>query len=48
MARITPFDDTIISFLHQQGADKVGVFGSYACNEAREDNDLDLMVWRTC
>lgn len=45
MAGITPFDDTIISFMRQQGADKVGVFGSYSRNEARTDSDLDLMVW---
>jgi predicted nucleotidyltransferase len=45
MAQITPFDDKIISFMHQQGAERVGVFGSYARNEARPDSDLDLMVW---
>ena len=47
MAQITPFDDTIISFLHQQGAEKVRVFGSCARNKARADSDLDLMIWRT-
>jgi predicted nucleotidyltransferase len=45
MAQITPFDDKIISFMLQQGAVKVGVFGSYARNEARANSDLDLMVW---
>lgn len=45
MAGITPFDDKIISFMRQQGADKVGVFGSYSRNEARAGSDLDLMVW---
>lgn len=45
MARITPFDEKIISFLHQYGAEKVCVFGSYARREARPDSDLDLMVW---
>lgn len=45
MASITPFDDKISSYMHQHGANKVGVFGSYARNEARPDSDLDLMVW---
>jgi len=45
MAQVTPYDDTIISFMRQHGADKVGIFGSYARNEARADSDLDLMVW---
>lgn len=45
MAQVTRFDDTIISFMQQHGAEKIGVFGSYARNEAREDSDLDLMVW---
>ena len=31
--------------MHQQGAVKVGVFGSYAQNEARANSDVDLMVW---
>lgn len=44
-AQVTPYDDTIISFMRQHGADKVGIFGSYARNEARADSDLDLMVW---
>jgi len=45
MAQVTPYDDKIISFMRQHGAEKVGVFGSYARNEARADSDLDLMVW---
>lgn len=45
MAQITRFDDTIIDFMRQHGAEKIGVFGSYARNEARPDSDLDLMVW---
>ena len=31
--------------MRQHGAEKVGVFGSYARHEARADSDLDLMVW---
>ena len=45
MAKVTRFDDTIISFMRQHGAEKIGVFGSYARNEARSNSDLDLMVW---
>lgn len=45
MARITPFDDKIVNYLHIHGAEKISVFGSYARNEARADSDLDLMVW---
>jgi predicted nucleotidyltransferase len=45
MAQITRFDDQIISFMRQHGAEKIGVFGSYARNEARADSDPDLMVW---
>jgi predicted nucleotidyltransferase len=45
MAHITPFDDKILSFMNLHGAEKIGVFGSYARNEAREDSDLDLIVW---
>ena len=45
MAQITKFDDTIISFMRQHGAEKIGVFGSYARNEAGSNSDLDLMVW---
>lgn len=47
MGQITPFDDTIISFMKQNGAERVGVFGSYARGEARPDSDLDLLVWFT-
>jgi predicted nucleotidyltransferase len=45
MAQVTRFDDTIISFMHLHGAEKIAVFGSYARNEERADSDLDLMVW---
>ncbi|MDD2500440.1 MAG: nucleotidyltransferase family protein [Geobacter sp.] len=45
MAHVTPFDTTIINFMKSHGAVKVGVFGSYARDEARVDSDLDLMVW---
>ena len=45
MAQVTRYDDTIISFMRQHGAEKIGVFGSYARNEARSNSDLDLMVW---
>jgi len=45
MAQVTPFDAQIISFMHQHGAEKIGVFGSYARNEEHAGSDLDLMVW---
>jgi hypothetical protein len=45
MAQVTRFDETILSFMQKHGAEKIGVFGSYARNEARPDSDLDLMVW---
>ena len=45
MAQVTRFDDKIISFMRQHGAEKIGVFGSYARNEASPNSDLDLMVW---
>ncbi len=45
MAQVTQFDDKIINFMRQHGAEKIGVFGSYARNEERTDSDLDLMVW---
>lgn len=45
MAQVTKFDDTIISFMRQHGAEKIGIFGSYARNEAGSNSDLDLMVW---
>ena len=45
MAQVTRFDKTIISFMQQYGAEKIGIFGSYARNEERADSDLDLMVW---
>ncbi len=44
MAQVTRFDDKIISFMRQHGAEKIGVFGSYARNEAGPNSDLDLMV----
>jgi predicted nucleotidyltransferase len=45
MAQITPFDDKIVSYMQLHGAEKVGVFGSYARNDVRAGSDLDLMVW---
>jgi uncharacterized protein len=41
MAQVTKFDDTIISFMRQHGAEKIGVFGSYARNEAGSTNGMD-------
>jgi len=45
MEQVTKFDDKIISFMRQHGAEKIGVSGSYARNEADSKSDLDLMVW---
>lgn len=45
MAQVTPFDATIISFMTEHGAERIGVFGSYARGESRPDSDLDLLVW---
>uniref|UniRef100_A0A831UD60 Polymerase nucleotidyl transferase domain-containing protein n=1 Tax=Geobacter metallireducens TaxID=28232 RepID=A0A831UD60_GEOME len=42
---VTPFDEMIVSFMARNGAERVGVFGSYARGEARPDSDLDLLVW---
>lgn len=42
---VTPFDETIIGFMARHGAERVGIFGSYARGEARPDSDLDLLVW---
>lgn len=44
MAQVTPYDDRMISYMHQHGAEKVGGIGSHARNEARADSDLDLMA----
>ena len=45
MAQITPFDDKILEYMKAHGANRIGVFGSYARGEARADSDLDLLVW---
>ena len=42
---VTPFDDKIVNFMARHGAERVGVFGSYARGEAGPDSDLDLIVW---
>lgn len=42
---VTPFDEMIVGFMSRHGAERVGVFGSYARGEARPDSDLDLLVW---
>lgn len=34
MAQVTRFDQIIIDFMRLHGAERVGVFGSYARNEA--------------
>ena len=35
---------TLISFLGNYGARRIGIFGSYARGEQRPDSDLDLLV----
>jgi uncharacterized protein len=45
MAQVTPFDDKILNYMKAHGAERVGVFGSYARGEERADSDLDLLVW---
>jgi len=45
MAQVTPFDDKILSYMTAHGAERIGVFGSYARGEERADSDLDLLVW---
>lgn len=45
MPQITPFDDQILAYMKAHGANRIGVFGSYARGEARVDSDLDLLVW---
>ena len=34
----------ILSTLERYDADRIGIFGSYAREEANEDSDLDLLV----
>lgn len=34
----------ILSTLERHDADRIGIFGSYAREEANEDSDLDLLV----
>ena len=45
MPQVTPYDEQIIAYMKAHGANRVGVFGSYARGEARRDSDLDLLVW---
>ena len=45
MPQITPFDAQILTYMKAHGAERIGVFGSYARGEARPDSDLDLLVW---
>lgn len=35
MPQITPFDDQILAYMRAHGAERIGVFGSYARGEAR-------------
>ena len=35
---------TLVSFLGNHGARRIGVFGSYARGEQRPDSDLDVLV----
>lgn len=37
-------EQQLITILRQYGATKVGIFGSYARNEATPESDLDLLV----
>lgn len=45
MPQVTPYDEQILTYMKAHGANRVGVFGSYARGEARSDSDLDLLVW---
>lgn len=45
MPQVTPYDEQIVAYMKAHGANRVGVFGSYARGEARSDSDLDLLVW---
>ena len=45
MPQITPFDAQILTYMKAHGAERIGVFGSYARGEARPYSDLDLLVW---
>lgn len=44
MPQVTPYDDQILAYMKAHGANRVGIFGSYARGEARADSDLDLLV----
>jgi uncharacterized protein len=47
--------DTILAYLRanreflerEYGGTKIALFGSFACNEAREDSDIDLLIEAT-
>ncbi|MBE9504156.1 MAG: nucleotidyltransferase family protein [Proteobacteria bacterium] len=41
---VSDLEEKIIFVLEQYGADRIGIFGSFAREEANAESDLDLLV----
>jgi len=41
---IIDIEEKVVAILKRHGAEKIGIFGSYARGEAVEGSDLDLLV----